>query len=86
MPQWSLLISTEEVRKMSNSNLLTIEALCEKLHVSRNTAYRLLAAQIIPAFKVGRAWRIPVSSVEEFIADQINAKEERSNEDKRNGI
>ena len=80
MPQWSLLISTKKVRKMSNSNLLTIDALCEKLHVCRNTAYRLIAAQIIPAFKVGRAWRIPADSVEAFIANQINAKEEKSNE------
>ena len=61
---------------MSNSNLLTIEALCEKLHVSRNTAYRLLNAQIIPAFKVGRSWRIPAENVAAFIANQINDKKE----------
>lgn len=61
---------------MSNSNLLTIEALCEKLHVSRNTAYRLLAAQVIPAFKVGRAWRIPSDSVEDFISNQLKNQKE----------
>ena len=49
------LKSQKKVRKMSNSNLLTIKVLCEKLHVCRNTVYRLLAAQVIPAFKVGRA-------------------------------
>ena len=65
---------------MSNSNLLTIEALCERLHVCRNTAYRLLAAQIIPAFKVGKAWRIPADSVEAFIANQLkNQKEDNKN-------
>lgn len=61
---------------MSNSNLLTIEALCERLHVCRNTAYRLLAAQVIPAFKVGRSWRIPADSVEDFIAKQLNNEKE----------
>ena len=61
---------------MSNSNLLTIEALCEKLHVSRNTAYRLLAAQIIPAFKVGRAWRIPAQNVADYITNQLKDKKE----------
>ena len=61
-----------------NSQLLTITALCDRLHVSRNTAYRLLATQVIPAFKVGRSWRIPVSSMEEFIADQLNDKKEEN--------
>lgn len=61
---------------MSNSNLLTIETLCERLHVSRNTAYRLLAAQMIPALKVGRSWRIPADSVEDFIANQLNNEKE----------
>ena len=61
---------------MSNSNLLTIDALCEKLHVCRNTAYRLLAAQVIPAFKVGKAWRIPADSVEAFINKQLKNQKE----------
>ena len=61
---------------MSNSNLLTIEALCDRLHVSRNTAYRLLAAQVIPAFKVGRAWRIPAQNVADYITNQLKDKKE----------
>ena len=67
---------------MSNGNkeLLMIEAMCEKLKVSRNTAYHLLARQKVRGFKVGRSWRIPVGSVEAFIVDQINEEEEKSNE------
>ena len=61
---------------MSNSNLFTIETLCERLHICRNTAYRLLAAQLIPAFKVGRAWRIPADSVEAFIDKQLKNQKE----------
>ena len=66
-------------------NLLTVEAMCEKLKVNRNTAYQLLARQKVSGFKVGRSWRIPVGSVKEFIADQINEEEEKSNEAERNG-
>ena len=72
---------------MSNGNkeLLTIEAMCEKLKVSRNTAYQLLSRQKVRGFKVGRSWRIPVDNVEKFIADQINEEEEKNNEGERNG-
>lgn len=68
-----------------NKDLLTVEAMCEKLKVSRNTAYHLLATQKVRGFKVGRSWRIPLGSVEAFIADQINVEEEKSNEAERNG-
>ncbi len=64
--------------KKDKDELLTIAALCERLHVSRNTAYRLLAAQVIPAFKVGRSWRIPAQNVAAFISDQINNNQEGS--------
>ena len=60
--------------------LLTVEELCAKLQVSRNTAYHLLAKQKVRGFKVGRSWRIPLGSVEEFIAEQIDAEEEKDNE------
>ena len=63
---------------MSTYDLLTIEELCEKLRVCRNIAYQLLSRQKVRGFKVGRSWRIPVGSVEAFIADQI--EEEKSNE------
>ena len=70
------------VRSMhiGNKELLTVEAMCRKLQVSRNTAYHLLATQKVRGFKVGRSWRIPIGSVEEFIADQINEEEEKSND------
>ena len=61
-----------------NNGLLTIADLCDRLHVSRNTAYRLLTAQVIPAFKVGRAWRIPAQNVAAFIDNQLKDKKEGS--------
>ena len=62
-----------------NNGLLTIADLCERLHVSRNTAYRLLAAQVIPAFKVGRSWRIPAQNVVDFVDNQIKDRKKENN-------
>ena len=60
----------------SKSDLLTIDTLCARLHVSRNTAYHLLTTKKIEAFKVGRTWRIPIENVEAFVTSQMNTKKE----------
>lgn len=57
---------------MDNLNLLTIEELCEKLQVSKNTAYSLLNSKKIKGLKVGRNWRILQESIEEYIIEQMN--------------
>lgn len=57
---------------MDNLNLLTIEELCEKLQISKNTAYSLLNSKKIKGLKVGRNWRILQESIEEYIIEQIN--------------
>ena len=57
---------------MNNLNLLTIEELCEKLQVSKNTAYNLLNSKKIKGLKVGRNWRVLQDSIEEYIAEQMN--------------
>lgn len=57
---------------MDNLNLLTIEELCEKLQVSKNTAYSLLNRKKIKGLKVGRNWRILQESIEEYIIEQMN--------------
>ena len=57
---------------MDNLNLLTIEELCKKLQVSKNTAYSLLNSKKIKGLKVGRNWRILQESIEEYIIEQMN--------------
>lgn len=57
---------------MNNLNLLIIEELCEKLQVSKNTAYSLLNNKKIKGLKVGRNWRILQESIEEYIIEQMN--------------
>ena len=50
-------------------DLLTLDDLCEILLIGRNTAYTLLNTNKIKAFKIGRSWRIPRSSIEEYIVE-----------------
>ena len=56
------------------SDLLTVDDLCEKLQVSRNTAYQLLESGDVEGFKVGRNWRIPNISISSYIVNQIRKR------------
>jgi excisionase family DNA binding protein len=39
----------------------------EFLNVGKNTLYGLLRSEEIHAFKIGKVWKIPKKSVEEYI-------------------
>lgn len=52
-------------------DLITIDELCEALMIGKNHAYRLLAEKKIKAFRIGRKWKIPKSSVVNFITESI---------------
>lgn len=52
------------------NDLLTVDELCEVLMIGRNTAYRILGSEKLPAFRIGRSWKIPKKSVEELIQNQ----------------
>lgn len=54
------------------TDLITIEELCEVLSIGRNTAYVLLNTKKIKAFQIGRVWKIPMQSVEQFIRDETD--------------
>ena len=47
--------------------ILTIEELMELLYIGKNTAYKLLKSGEIKAFKIGKVWKIPRESVNEYI-------------------
>lgn len=49
--------------------IITIDELCDILMIGKNLAYRLLTEKRIKAFRIGKKWRIPKSSVEQFILD-----------------
>ena len=54
----------------SSSTLITVEELCEELLIGKNLAYKLLANGTIKAFRLGRTWKIPRQSINEFITQQ----------------
>ena len=47
--------------------IVEIDGLCDMLNIGKNTAYNLLTSGEIDSFKVGSVWKIPVSSVTEYI-------------------
>ena len=49
--------------------ILTIGELCGILRIGKNLAYRLLTEKKIRAFRIGKKWKIPKSSVEKFIIE-----------------
>ena len=54
--------------------LLTIDELCSALAIGRNSAYRLLNSGAIPAFRIGKVWKIPRIGLDEYILTQSNLK------------
>ena len=54
----------------NRTDLITIEELCSTLSIGKNTAYSLLKDKKITAFRIGRIWKIPRSSVADYIQNQ----------------
>lgn len=54
-----------------NSELISINELCETLMIGKNPAYRLLTEKQLKAFKIGKKWKIPRSSVKNYIEENL---------------
>ena len=52
--------------------ILNLEELCEQLSIGKNAAYQLLKTGKIRAFRIKRIWKIPQTSVNEYIQTAIN--------------
>ena len=59
--------STEKKKDNNAPYIIEIDGLCAMLNIGKNTAYNLLTSGEIDSFKVGSVWKIPVSSVNEYI-------------------
>lgn len=55
-----------------NYTLLTLDELCDELRIGKNAAYTLLNNGDIKAFRIGRVWKIPSFSINEFIINNAN--------------
>lgn len=51
--------------------ILTLDEVCEILTISVQTGYRLIKSGQIRAFKQGKQWRIPESSLEEYVERKL---------------
>ena len=60
-----------------NSNeqeIMTIEQLAEYLQLSETTTYKLVQNGTIPAFKLGRHWRVRKKGLEELLERPENGE------------
>ncbi|MFI1965848.1 helix-turn-helix domain-containing protein [Streptomyces pathocidini] len=51
--------------------LLTIPEVMARLKLSRSTVYDLIRSHRLVSITIGRSRRVPISSLHQFIADQI---------------
>ena len=57
---------------MENNDIMKFEEVMEYLDIGKNTLYGLLKNDEINAFKIGKVWKIPRKSVENYINKKIN--------------
>lgn len=55
---------------------LTVDQVAERLQIHRKTVERLLQDGKLHAIKVGRVWRVPLSSLEAYLRGEHPTKEE----------
>ncbi|MBR5597835.1 MAG: helix-turn-helix domain-containing protein [Lachnospiraceae bacterium] len=48
--------------------------MCKLLSIGGNMAYKFLKGNKIKAFRIGKGWKIPRATVDEFILTQSNLK------------
>lgn len=51
------------------NEIISFEELCEILAIGKNVAYQLLTGKKIKAFKIGKKWKIPKTSIKDFILE-----------------
>lgn len=54
------------------TELLTFSEFVEELGISESFAYHLLSEGTIKGIKLGRVWRIPRKSIEEYITKKLS--------------
>ncbi len=57
---------------MENNNIMRFEKVMEYLDIGKNTLYGLLKSGEINAFKIGKVWKVPRKSVEDYVNNKIN--------------
>lgn len=56
---------------MDHNEIMQIEEVVEYLNIGKNTMYGLLKSGELNAFKIGKVWKIPKASVEDYVRRKI---------------
>ena len=56
---------------INEDHILSMDEFCKLLDIGKNVAYNLLNTGQVKAFRLGRLWRIPKSSVETFVQERM---------------
>lgn len=57
-----------------NNEIMQFEEVMDYLNIGKNTLYGLLKSGELNAFKIGKVWKIPKKSVEEYINKALRGK------------
>ncbi|WP_031481680.1 helix-turn-helix domain-containing protein [Maridesulfovibrio frigidus] len=64
--------------------LYTVREIADTLRIHSRTAYRLIQEGKIRGIKVGSQWRVPESSLLEYIESGLQAPHSKAKDDKKN--
>ena len=53
-----------------DTELITVEEMCDLLHIGKNKAYKLLDSGEVPCFRMCRTWKIPRGGIDVYIQRQ----------------
>lgn len=56
------------------NEIMKFEEVMEYLNIGKNTLYRLLNNGEINSFKIGKVWKIPKKSVEDYVNKKVNSE------------
>lgn len=57
-----------------NNEIMKFEEVMEYLNIGKSTLYKLLRSGDITSFKIGKVWKIPRQSVDDYIKKQMKYK------------
>jgi len=57
--------------------LLTTEQVAALLQISKFTVYRMAVDRAIPAFKIGKVWRVRESDLDKWIDERVKRQTDR---------
>jgi excisionase family DNA binding protein len=61
-------------RRISDSEVITLEELARYLRISKSTVYRCVRLGQLPAFRVGRQWRVNLELVQNHLIESYERK------------